>query len=57
MKMTRYSIERTAKKYIKGYRFLSFMRNLSNKFEKNDIGYCYKKTWLDAVTTASKNSP
>ena len=55
--MTRYSIERTAKKYIKGYRFLSFMRNLSNKFEKNDIGYCYKKTWLDAVTTASKNSP
>ena len=41
--MTRYSIERTAKKYIKGYRFLSFMRNLSNKFEKNDIGYCYKK--------------
>ena len=55
--MTRYSIERTAKKYIKGYRFLSFMRNLSNKFEKNDIGYCYKKKWLDAVTTASKNNP
>ena len=32
--MTRHSIEPRTRKYIKGYRFLSFARNLSNKYEK-----------------------
>ena len=34
MKMTRYSKETRAKEYVKGYRFLSFARNLSNKYGK-----------------------
>ena len=32
--MTRHSIEPRTRKYITGYRFLSFARNLSNKYEK-----------------------
>ena len=32
--MTRHSIEPRTRKYIKGYKFLSFARNLSNKYEK-----------------------
>ena len=32
MEMTRYSIESRARKYVKGYGFLSFARNLSNKY-------------------------
>ena len=30
--MTRYSIEPRMKKYVKGYGFLSFTRNLSNEY-------------------------
>ena len=32
--MTHHSIEPRTRKYIKGYRFLTFARNLSNKYEK-----------------------
>ena len=32
MEMTCYSIESRARKYVKGYGFLSFARNLSNKY-------------------------
>ena len=32
--MTWYSIEPRTRKYVKGCAFLSFMRNLSNKYEK-----------------------
>ena len=33
--MTRYFIEPRTTKYVKGYGFLSFARNLYNKFGKN----------------------
>ena len=32
--MTRYSIEPKARRYVKGYGFVSFRRNLSNTFGK-----------------------
>ena len=52
--MARYSIESRTRKYVKGYEFLSFARNLSNKYGKQflDIG-------LDSLKTPSKknNSP
>ena len=32
--MTRYSIEPRAGKYVRGYEFLSFTKNLSNKYGK-----------------------
>ena len=32
--MTRYSVEPRTRKYVKGYGFLSFARNLSNKYGK-----------------------
>ena len=40
--MIRYSIEPRTIKYVKGYGFLSFTRNISNKYGKRIIGYCYK---------------
>ena len=43
--MRRYSTEPRTKKYVKGYGFLSFERNLSNK---------YRKQLLDVIKTASK---
>ena len=48
--MTRYFIEPRARKYVKGYGFLSVARNFSNKYRKQllDIE-------LDALKTASKN--
>ena len=33
--MTRYSIEPRTREYVKGYGFLSFTRNLPNKYGKN----------------------
>ena len=35
--MTRYSIEPRTKKYVKGYGFLLFARNLSKKFGKQSL--------------------
>ena len=34
--MTRYSIEPITRKYVKGYLFLSFARNLSDKYGKKN---------------------
>ena len=41
--MTHYSIEPTTRKYVKGYRFLSFGRNLSNKYIKQIMDTVIKK--------------
>ena len=35
--MTRYSIEPRTRKYVKECGFLSFMRNLSNKYVKTEV--------------------
>ena len=47
--MTPYSIEARSKKYVKGYGFLSFARNVSNKHKKMLLN-----TTLDSLKTASK---
>ena len=57
--MTSYSIEQSIKKYVKGYGFLSFGKNLSNKYGKKLLDAAAKKrkkkkTGLDALKTASK---
>ena len=48
--MASYSIEPRTRKYVKGYGFLSFARDLSNKYGKQLLD-----TRLDALKTASKN--
>ena len=45
--MTRYFIETKTRKYVKGYRFLSFGRNLSNKFGRQLLEVV-TKTSVDA---------
>ena len=47
--MTRCFIGQRTKKYVKEYRFLSFARNLSNKYRKQLLD-----TGLDALKAASK---
>ena len=47
--MTRYSIEPRTRKNVKGYEFLSFATNFSNKCRKQLLD-----TRLDALKTASK---
>ena len=42
-----------SKKYVSGYEFLSFTRNLFNKYGKQSLGTA-TKTGLDALKTASK---
>ena len=42
IELTRYTIEPRIKKYVTGYGFLSFVRNLSEKYMTN-IRYCHKK--------------
>ena len=51
--MIRYSIEPRTIKYVKGYRFLSFARNLFNKNGKQLLDAA-TKTGLHALETASK---
>ena len=51
--MTRYSIEQRTRKYVKRYGFLSFERNLSNKY-RNQLLDADTKTGLDALKTATK---
>ena len=51
--MTRYSAEPRTRKYVKGYGFLSFTRNLSNKYAKQLLDTA-TKTGLDALKTASE---
>ena len=53
MKMTRSSIEQRTRKYVKRYGFLSFERNLSNKY-RNQLLDADTKTGLDALKTATK---
>ena len=47
--MTRYSIESRTRKYVKGCGFLSFARNLSNKYGKQLLN-----TGIDVLKTATK---
>ena len=53
----RYSIERRDRIYVKGYRFLSFAKNmgksLSNKYGQKLLNSA-KKSTTDAIKTASK---
>ena len=51
--MTCYSIEPRTRKYVKGYRVLSFTRNLSYKYEKYLLDTA-TKTGLAALKTAAK---
>ena len=48
--MKQYSIEPRTRNYIKGYGFLSSLRNLSNKYRKTLLD-----TGLVTIKTASKN--
>ena len=40
--MTRYSIEQRTRKYVEGYGFLLFVRNLPNKYGKKLLAYVSK---------------
>ena len=51
--LTHYSIEPRTRKHVKGYRFLSFARNLSNKYGKKLLNIA-TKTGLDALKPTSK---
>ena len=48
-----YSNETKNRIYVKGYRFLSFDKNMSNKYSQNLLD-TVKKTATDAIKTASK---
>ena len=49
----RYSLELRDRIYVKGYEFLSFARNMSNKYGQK-IADTTKKSAADATKTASK---
>ena len=49
----RYSTEPNFRKYIKGYRFLSFSRTFGDKYGKKLMDTA-TKTGIDAAETASK---
>ena len=51
--MRRYSIEPRTRKYVKGFGFLSFARNLSNKYGKQLLDTA-AKTEINALKTASQ---
>ena len=51
----RYSIELRDRKYVKGYGFLSFAKNLSNKYSQKLLG-SGKKSTTDAIKAASKRA-
>ena len=51
--MIRYSIETRTTKYVKGYGFLSFARNLFNKYGKQLLDTT-AKTGLDSLKSASR---
>ena len=51
----RYSIEPRARVYVKGYRFMSFARSMSNKYGKKHVDKA-KKSATDAIKTASKRA-
>ena len=51
--MTRYSIKPRTRKYVKGYGFLSFTKNLYNKYGKKLLDTA-TKTKLNTLQTVSK---
>ena len=51
----RYSIEPTEKRYVKGYGFLSFARNLNNKCGQKLVDSA-KKSATDALKIAGKRA-
>ena len=52
---TRYSIEPKNRIYVKGYAFVSFAKNLSNKYSQNLLDTA-KKSTTDAIKTSSKRA-
>ena len=51
----RYSIEPRERRYIKGYGFVSFARNLNNKYRQKLVD-SVKKSTTDAFKIASKRA-
>ena len=51
----RYSIELRDRTYVKGYGFLSFAKNMSNKYGKKLVDTA-KKSATDAIKSASKRA-
>ena len=51
----RYSIEPRDRVYVKGYRFMSFARSMSNKYGKKLVDTA-KESAIDAIKTASKRA-
>ena len=51
----RYSIEPTERRYVKGYGFLSFTRNLNNKYGQKLVDFA-KKSAIDAFKIAGKRA-
>ena len=51
--MARYFIELTTREYVKGYGFLSFRRNICNKYSKSFLDTAMN-TRLKATKTVSK---
>ena len=55
----RYSIEPRYRRYVKGYRFLSFaknvVKNISSKYSRKIVDTA-KKSATDAIKTASKRA-
>ena len=51
----RYSVEPRDRVYVKGYGFLSFARNIDNKYSQKLIDIA-KKSTTDVIKTASKRA-
>ena len=51
----RYSLEPRNRVYVKGYGFMSFARNMSNKYEKKLVDTA-KNSATDAIKTTSKRA-
>ena len=51
----RYSIEPRDKVYVKGYGFLSFAKNMINKYSQKLFGSA-KKSATDAIKTVSRRA-
>ena len=51
----RYLIEPRDRAYVKGYRFMSFAKSMSNKYRKKLVDTA-KKSTRDAIKTASKRA-
>ena len=51
----RYSIEPRNRVYVKGYGFMSFAKNMSNKYGQK-LFHTAKKSATDAIKTSSKRA-